>query len=361
MIKFLDIYNQDKKLHKLIIKDIYKLFKKGDFILGNDVLNFEKKFAKFCQSNYAISCANGTDALYLALRSLNLPSGSEVIVPAMTWISTISAIILNNLKPVLVDININDPLISHSEIKKKITKKTKAIIPVHLYGSPVDISEIKKIIKGKNIYIIDDAAQAHGAKNLTNKMIGSLTDLTCFSFYPGKNLGCYGDGGMITTNSKILYLKLKKMRNLGSIKKHIHDEIGINSRLDTLQALILSKKLPFLKKLNNKRKKIAIFYNNNIKNIKITKLKYSKNAVFHQYVIMIKNKKKLINAFNKNKIQYGFHYPKSINQLECFKKFFKNEKYPNAENLAKYCISIPIDPYLTLKEIKKIVRILNSL
>jgi len=361
MIKFLDIYNQDKKLHKLIIKDIYKLFKKGDFILGNDVLNFEKKFAKFCQSNYAISCANGTDALYLALRSLNLPSGSEVIVPAMTWISTISAIILNNLKPVLVDININDPLISHSEIKKKITKKTKAIIPVHLYGSPVDISEIKKIIKGKNIYIIDDAAQAHGAKNLTNKMIGSLTDLTCFSFYPGKNLGCYGDGGMITTNNKILYLKLKKMRNLGSTKKHIHDEIGINSRLDTLQALILSKKLPFLKKLNNKRKKIANFYNNNIKNIKITKLKYSKNAVFHQYVIMIKNKKKLINAFNKNKIQYGFHYPKSINQLECFKKFFKNEKYPNAENLAKYCISIPMDPYLTLKEIKKIVRILNSL
>ena len=143
MIKFFDIYNQDKKLHKLIIKDIYQLFKKGDFILGNDVFKFEKKFANFCQSKYAISCANGSDALYLALKSLNLSKGSEVIVPAMTWISTISAVILNNLKPVLVDININDPLISLSKIKKKITKKTKAIIPVHLYGSAVDISEIK--------------------------------------------------------------------------------------------------------------------------------------------------------------------------------------------------------------------------
>ena len=150
------------------------------------------------------------------------------------------------------------------------------------------------------------------------------------------------------------------MRNLGSIKKHIHDEIGLNSRLDTLQALILLKKLPFLKNLNNKRKKIANFYNNNIKNKKITKLQYSKSAVFHQYVIMVKDKKKLIDSFKKNKIQYGFHYPRSINQLDCFKKIFRNEKYPNAENLAKYSISIPIDPFLTIKNINKIVRVLNS-
>ena len=163
MIKFLDIYKQDKILHKSIIHDIKKLFKKGDFILGKDVEKFETNFAKFCGSKYAISCGNGTDALTIALKALNLPNNSEVIIPAMTYCSTAFAVINANLKPILVDTEYLTPVINISDLKKKITKKTKVILPVHLYGSVVDINSIKKIIKNKNIFILDDCAQAHGA------------------------------------------------------------------------------------------------------------------------------------------------------------------------------------------------------
>jgi len=361
MIKFLDLYKLDKRLSKKINSNINQTIKNGDFILGKKVHEFEKKFSFHVNSKHTVGCANGTDALFLALKCLKLPKNSEVIVPAMTWISTVLAIILNNLKPVLVDINDNDPLININQIKKKINSKTRVILPVHLYGSVVSIKKIKKIIKGKNIFIIDDAAQAHGARDEKGNKVGSLSDLSCFSFYPGKNLGCYGDGGAITTNNIRFYNTLLKMRNLGSITKHKHDEIGINSRLDTLQASILIEKLNYLSKQNNKRRKIARYYDNNILNKNIQKLNYSKNSVYHQYVIKVKNRAKLTNIFKKNNIQYGFHYPKSINQLECFKNYFKGKKFNNAEKLAKSCISIPIDPNLKLQEIKKIVNCVNSI
>ncbi|MAJ86037.1 MAG: hypothetical protein CL687_03620 [Candidatus Pelagibacter sp.] len=361
MINFLDIYRQDKNLNLKILSSIKKTIKKGDYILGDNVRVFEDKFSRFVNSKYAIGCANGTDALYLALKSLKLPKNSEVIVPAMTWISTVLAVILNNLKPVLVDINNNNPLMDLKILKKKVTKKTKVILPVHLYGSVVEISKIKQIIKKKDIYIIDDAAQAHGAKDNLGNKVGSLADLTCFSFYPGKNLGCYGDGGAITTNNKKLYKKILKMRNLGSIIKHKHDEIGINSRLDTIQASILKAKLPNLNNLNKKRKLIASYYHKNISNQNVDKLEYSKHSVYHQYVIKVKKRAKLIKVFRQNKIQFGFHYPSSINQLRCFKHLFKGKKFQNSEKLAKYCISIPIDPFLKLKEVKKIVNSINSI
>src|SRR6056300_1777050 len=220
MIKFLDIYNQDKKIHKTILNKIKKLFKKGDFILGDAVFAFEERFRKHCGSKYAIGCANGTDALTLALKSLNLPKESEVIIPAMTYCSTTFAVINTNLKPVLVDIDSLKPTISIKDIKKKINKKTRVIIPVHLYGSCVNLNEIKKIVKNYNILIIDDCAQAHGgyldsSNNKKTKKVGSSADISCFSFYPGKNLGAYGDGGIITTNNKKYYKIIRSLRNLG--------------------------------------------------------------------------------------------------------------------------------------------------
>ena len=233
MIKFIDLYNQDKNLHKSILKDIKKLFKKTDFILGNKVNVFEKNFAKFCGSKFAIGCANGTDALTIALKALNLPRNSEVIIPAMTYCSTAFAVINANLKPVLVDIDYLKPTISVKNIKKKINSKTKVIIPVHLYGSSADLKSIKKLIKNKNIKIIDDCAQAHGTYDDSIKLkkkIGSTSDISCFSFYPGKNLGAYGDAGIITTNNKKYYSIMNKIRNLGSNKKFIHDYVGMNSR-----------------------------------------------------------------------------------------------------------------------------------
>ena len=322
MIKFLDIKKQDSIIKKKIFHDIKKIINKNNFILGDKVFEFEKKFAKLCNSKYAISCANGTDALTISLKILKLPKNSEVIIPAMTYCSTAFAVINAGLKPVLVDIDERTPTINISKIKSKINKYTKVIMPVHLYGSVVEIDKIRKIIKGKNILIIDDCSQAHGAK-YNNKIVGSLGDISCFSLYPGKNLGAYGDAGIITTNNKVFKNKIKNFRNLGSDKKFIHTQIGFNSRLDTIQASILTNKLKLLNFYNKKRRMIATRYDNEIINKNIKKLTYSPSAVYHQYVIIVNNRNLLIKKLNKFKIQYGFHYPKSINQLSVLKKNLK--------------------------------------
>lgn len=359
MIKFLNISKQDAKIKNIIINDIKKIISKNNFILGEEVYIFEKSFAKFCNAKYAVSCANGTDALTIALKILNLPKNSEVIIPAMTYCSTAFSVINAGLKPILADLEINKPTMCIEEIKKKLTSKTKVIMPVHLYGSVVNIDKIKKIIKDKKIYIIDDCSQAHGAK-LGNKRVGSLADISCFSLYPGKNLGAYGDAGILTTNNMKFYKKAKNFRNLGSDKKFIHTQIGFNSRLDTIQAVVLTHKLKNLEKYNKKRSNLAKCYDENINNNKITKLNYSRQSVYHQYVILVKNRTKLKNLLEKKKIQYGFHYPQSINQLDCFKKQFKSKKFKNSENIANNCLSLPIDPTLNSREIKKIISVLNS-
>ena len=363
MIKFFDLYKQDKNLHKNILKRIKDLFLKGDFILGKEVEIFEKNFSKFCGSKYAISCANGTDALTLALKSLNLPNDSEVIIPAMTYCSTAFSVIEANLKPILVDTEKLNSTINVLDLAKKITKKTKVILPVHLYGSVANLKAIKKLIKNKRIYLIDDCAQAHGAYDDSDnkkKKIGSTSDISCFSLYPSKNLGAYGDAGIITTNNRSFYYKLRKLRNLGSEKKFIHDEVGVNSRLDTIQAIILNEKLKYLAPNNKKRQKIAKFYNQNLNNKKIKKLNYSKSCVYHQYVILVNNRNSLIKLLNNKKIQYGFHYPYAVHQLSVFKKRFSNKRFKNAEILAKNSISLPIDPNLSKKELNYIVKSLNE-
>ena len=362
-MKFLDIYRQDKIIINKIINEIKKNIFKGDYILGTAVEDFEKKFATFCGAKYAVGCGNGTDALTIALKSLNLPKNSEVIIPAMTFCSTAFAVINANLKPVLVDVDYLKPTISVEKIKKKINSKTKVIMPVHLYGSSADLRGIKKLINNKNIKVIDDCAQAHGAYDDSIKLrkkIGSTTDISCFSFYPGKNLGAYGDAGIITTNNSKYYNIMRKIRNLGSDKKFIHDYIGMNSRLDTIQASILSNKLSMLNILNKKRRKIAEFYKKNIINKKISKLVYSKSCVYHQYVILVKDRGKLIKILSKNYIPCGLHYPYPINKLHALKKIFKNEKYPNAEKLGKECISLPMDPNLSISNLRKITKVLNS-
>jgi dTDP-4-amino-4,6-dideoxygalactose transaminase len=362
MIEFYNLKKLDIFLHKKIIKNFKKNINKCDYILGDDVHKFEKKFSNYVGCKFGIGCANGTDALFLSLKALNLPKNSEVIIPAMTYCATAFAVINAGLKPVLVDLEKNSPLIDLRLLKKKITKKTKVILPVHLYGSVVNLDSLRKIIINykQKIYILDDCAQAHGAILNNKKKIGSNSDISSFSLYPGKNLGAYGDAGIITTNNYKYYKILRKLRNLGAEKKFLHDMIGFNSRLDTIQASVLSIKLDYLDKFNNNRRVIAKYYDANIINKKITKLKYSKNSVYHQYVIICKDKNSLIKYLIKKKIGYGFHYPSSINKIHSLKKLFKGQVYPNAEKLAKNCISLPIDPNLTKKEIKFIVRTLNN-
>lgn len=372
MIDYFNIYKQDKNLLKKIKNDFDKIIKSSSFILGSYVNKFEKTFSKYTGSKYVVSCANGTDAIFLAIKALNLPHGSEVIAPAMTYCSTIFSILNSGLKPILVDINFDNPLINTQLIEKKITHKTSLILPVHLHGSVVDILDIKKIlIKYPNIKILDDCAQAHGSYYCQNckiynkicckkgKLVGNLSDASAFSFYPGKNLGAYGDGGAVTTNDQNVYKKLIKLRNLGSLIKFKHEIIGYNSRLDTLQSAVLLRKIKYLNINNNKRRSIADFYNKNIINKSIL-LKYSRGSSYHQYAILSKNKKKLKEILKKNSIPFGEHYPISINKLDALKKYFKNEVFPNAENFAAKAISLPIDPNLNIKQLKKIVRVINT-
>ena len=364
MIKFFDIHNQDKKIHKAIFKDLKLLFKKTDFILGSNVERFEKKFALYSNTKYAVGCANGTDAIYLALKALNLKKNSEVIMPAMTYCSTIFSIIRAGLKPVLVDIEQNKSIISIDKIKEKINKKTKVIMLVHLYGESCEFFKLKKILQRKKIFIIEDASQAHGGYDYSSgkrgKKVGSQGDIACFSLYPGKNLGAYGDAGIITTSNNKIYKYLKKLRNLGSEKKYYHDIIGVNSRLDTIQALILLKKLKNLDSYNFKRKLIAKIYSSKINNHKLKKLNYSRGCVYHQYVVITDNIKKFTKYLTTNNIPYGRHYPFPIHKLKAVKNLFSKEKFPNSELLAKKGVSLPIDPLLSKKAILKTCKIIND-
>ena len=365
MIKFFDIYGQDKKDIKKYLNSFSKVAKNTSFINGESVSIFEKKFAKYCDVKYAVSCNSGSDALFLSLKALNLKNGSEVILPAQTYCSTVFAVIRAGLKPVLVDIQKNNPTICTDALKRKITTKTKAIIIVHLYGECCNIKEIKKIINKKKIYLIEDAAQAHGTYDYSygrkGKRAGSIGDLGCFSFYPGKNLGAYGDGGAITTSSRKLFLKLSKLKNLGGVKKYQHDLVGYNSRLDSIQAEILIYKLKQLDINNKKRQKIAKFYNDNLKNKNIYKLNYSQGCVYHQYVILSKKEKKIKTMLKKYEIPFGKHYPQPIHKLKAVKNYFNKESYKNAEINARYGLSLPIDPNLKKKNLITICNVINSI
>ncbi len=362
-MKFLDIYNQDQILHKKIKQDINKIINNSDFILGDKVFEFEKKFANYCNTKYSVSCANGTDALYLAIQALNLPKDSEVLIPAMTYCSTLFSVIRCGLKPVLVDIDKGKSTISPDQIKKKITKKTRLIIIVHLYGDMPNLLEIDKVLRSKKIFIIEDASQAHGAYDYSKKKpvrAGSYGKLACFSLYPGKNLGAYGDAGIITTNDKKKINHISKYRNIGSDKKFYHDLVGVNSRLDTIQAAILLNKMKLLDKQNKRRENIAKIYYKNIKNNTIEKLNYSRGCVYHQYVVITKKINFFIKHLKKNKIPFGRHYPFPLHKLKAVSKIFKGEKYKNSERLAKFGISLPVNPLLKDKEILKICRIINN-
>ena len=369
MIPFLDLKGINGQYRNELIEACTSVIDSGSYIRGEQGTMFEAEFSEFCGTKYCVGVGNGLDALSLVLRAWKelgmIKDGDEVIVPANTYIASILAITENRLVPVLVE---PEPLtynIDVTKISSVITSKTKVIMPVHLYGSVANLASIKKIIGNKKIYLIDDCAQAHGAyddsENRITKRIGSAADISCFSLYPGKNLGAYGDAGIITTNNKKFFKIIRQIRNLGAEKKFMHEHVGINSRLDSLQAIILNKKIKNLNNLNKKRRIIAKFYKQEIKNSKIEKLIYSKTCVYHQYVILTRYRNKLITLLKKNKIQFGFHYPFAIHQLKIFKKKFGKDRFKNSEKIAKQGISIPIDPNLKKSEIIKICKVINSL
>ncbi len=353
----------------LIKKEISKIINKKNFILGEEVRKFENNFSKLSKIKYSVGCASGTDALILALKSLELKSSDEVIVPAMTYISTGLSVLTNNNKLVYADINNDTGLISIDDIIKKITKKTKVIIPVNLYGQKVDLKKLRSRI-GSKIFIVEDSAQSHFAFSCFNcpnkdkkkccqkERNDRYADISCFSFYPAKNIGAFGDAGLVSTNNKKLYKKLLSLRNLGSVKKHEHNYLGINSRLDTIQAVVLNKKLGSILKLNNIRRRLALLYDEKLKTvpeIKITKTK--PGSTRHLYIIRTKKRDSLMKHLLNKNILCQIHYPYALNKLKPFIKFNKKKKsIKNSEKWSNECLSLPMHPELKIKEINKVAK-----
>ena len=313
-VKFTDLYKLIRN-KKTIFNKINGLIKNSKFVGGEEITNFEKNFSNFVGSRYCVALGNGTDALEIAIQSLNIKKGSEVILPVNTWISTAEAVITNGLKIVFCDINLNDYSICLDDLKKKINKKTKLIMPVHLYGNPSDLPKIKKIVQKKKISIIEDCAQAHGAK-IYNKHVGTFGDVGTFSFFPGKNIGAFGDAGALITNSKKIYNFAIRARNHGAQYKYDHKFSGRNSRLDTIQAAILNIKLKTYNKVIKKRNKLAKIYLkklSEIKEIGLFKLKKNNTYAFHQFVIITKKRDQLRSFLKKREIDTMIHYPYMLN------------------------------------------------
>ena len=361
-IKFLDLALQYKKNKKAIDTAINRTIKKTNFIGGAIINNFEENFAKFIESKYCLGVANGTDALEIAIESLNLKKNSEIIVPSNSWISSSESITRNNCKVIFCDINKDTYTIDTKKILKLINRNTSAIVAVHLYGHPCEIDELIYIKNKFNLKLIEDCAQAHGAK-YKKIHVGNFGDIATFSFYPGKNLGAYGDAGAITTNNHKLYLRCKKIANHGGLKKNVHEIEGRNSRLDTIQAAILSVKLKSLKKVISKRNQNAKIYFKNLKNNKkIILPKVAKNIIhaFHLFVIRVEKRNELINILKINNIEFGIHYPKALHKLKAYRYIKQDTKNFYSGKIDSKILSLPIHEHLNKSQILKICKIINK-
>jgi len=364
MIPFLDLKGLNAQYRAELIEACTRVIDSGWYVQGNECKEFDKEFAQYCGTKYAIGVANGLDALILILRAYKemgiMNDGDEVIVPSNTYIASILAISQNNLVPVLVEPDINTYLIDPSKIEEKITSKTKAILPVHLYGQTCDMNKINEIAKKYNLKVVEDSAQSHGAY-FKDKRSGNLGDASGFSFYPGKNLGALGDGGAVTTNDEQLANAIKALANYGSHKKYENLYKGINSRLDEIQAAMLRVKLRHLDDESNKRREIANYYLENIKNIHIIlpTVRVEDNHVWHLFVIRTKKRDELQKYLAENEIQTLIHYPIPPHKQNAYKEW-NNNNYFISEQIHEEVVSLPISGVQSFDVTRNIVEIINK-
>lgn len=354
-IPFVDLKSQYESIKEKINNAISTVISQTAFIGGSHVKNFEEAFAKFCDVKHCIGVGNGTDALFIALRALGIGQGDEVITVANSFIATSEAITSTGAKVVFVDMNPQTYNIDTNKIEKKITSKTKVILPVHLYGQPADMDPILKLAKKYHLKVIEDAAQAHGSI-YKGRRIGSIGDMACFSFYPGKNLGAYGDGGAIVTNHDELALKARMIANHGRIGKYDHEMEGVNSRLDGLQAAILTVKLNHLAKWNEMRRNNASCYNKYLADTNlVTPVEFDNvTAVYHLYVVRVKKalRKNLQDHLQSKGIATGIHYPIALPNLKAYAYLnYAPEDFPEATKASQEIVSLPMFPELTEAQI----------
>jgi dTDP-4-amino-4,6-dideoxygalactose transaminase len=373
-VPFLDL----NKLHQNIAKEIEaataKVMQRSDFILGEEVRLFEKEFAGYCQAKFGVGVNSGTDALFLSLMALGIGPGDEVIIPAFTFIATANAVSYTGARPVFADIDEPTYNIDPGKIKAAVTKRTKAVIPVHLFGQCADMDAIMAIAKPRKLKVIEDACQAHGAVYTPSacpagqpqvKKAGALADAGCFSFYPTKNLGGFGDGGMVITDDEKLYERLRLLRDCGRKSRYEHSAIGYNSRLDTLQAAGLRVKLKYLEQWNKMRRYNAQTYDKHLAgSLKITRPASTGclGHVYHIYAVRVKNRQKVVEYLTEQGIGVMVNYPIPLHLQAAYRSLgYRKGDFPVAEKACQEVISLPMHPLLSEKQIKYVASVLKKI
>ena len=362
IVPFLDLKAQYQKIKEEIKVRFDNILNSCCFVLGPEVEEFEKNFAEFCEAKYCVACNSGTSAIHLALLSSGVKKGDEVILPTHTFIASAESVSYCQAKPVFVDVDPKTYLLDYKEIESKITKNTKAVLTVHLYGQPVDIDPIKEICMRKNLTLVEDAAQAHGAR-YKNKRVGGLGNTACFSFYPGKNLGAYGEGGAVVTDNKDIADKIKILRDHGQQKKYHHDFIGFNYRMSAFQGAVLNVKLKYIDEWNKLRREKAHLYNELLKETKVItpfEPDYAE-SVYHLFIILSDKREELSEYLKENGVYTGLHYPVPIHLQKAYEFLgYKNGDFPHTERISRECLSLPMYPELDKIQIKYVCDLIKQ-
>lgn len=340
---------------------VLKTLESGWYILGKNVVSFERNFAEYIGVEYCLGLNSGLDALILAFRVLNLPKDSEIIVPANTYIASVLGITENHLTPIFVEPD-KYYNIDANKIEENITDKVRAILVVHLYGQPANIEKVMEIAEKYNLYVVEDCAQAHGAE-FKGKKVGSFGDIGCFSFFPTKNLGAFGDGGAIATNNSGIAEKIRLLRNYGSVRKYYHEIEGINSRLDEIQAALLNVKLNHIKELEAERRRISEYYFENIKNplIELPKVQKDSKHVWHLFVVRTSERNKFQKYLEDRGILSQIHYPIPPHLLGAYKKLgYKKGDFPITESYSETILSLPLYNGMKDEEVEYVVQVINE-
>lgn len=364
IVPFVDLKAQMASIRPEIDAVISNVLDSCQFILGEHVANFEKAFAQYCQCSHAVAVNSGTSAIHLALLASGIGAGDEVITTPHTFVATVAAICYTGAKPIFVDIDPSTLNISAEQLSKVISSRTKAIMPVHLYGQPADMDPILKLAEKNNLIVIEDAAQAHGAE-YHGKRVGSIGALGCFSFYPGKNLGACGEGGIITTNSDELADKIRLLRDWGATEKYQHTMKGFNYRMEAIQGAVLGIKLTYLDKWTGDRQSHAALYNKLLagSGVKTPEILPDVRHVYHVYTIRTANRHILQRKLHENGIMTGIHYPIPVHLQEGYADLgYKQDDFPHTEQAATEVLSLPLYPELTPEQVERVAEtILNSL
>ncbi len=360
MILLNDFKKQYSSIQPELDAAIKRVMESGWYVLGKEVESFEKEFAAYLGADFCIGVASGTEAIALSLKALNIGEGDEVIVPCLTAFPTITGIMQSGAKPVVVDVSEYDGLIDINKIENKITGKTRAIMPVHLYGQSCEMEQLHHVASMHNLLVIEDCAQSAGTK-YKHEYTGTYGIASAFSFYPTKNLGAVGDGGAIVTNDRDVYEKCLQLRNYGQSKRYYHDAEGINSRLDEIQAAVLRVKLSYLEGWNARRREIAGLYRKKLSKVECIRENSYGTPNYHLFVVKCKEREreKLIEYLKEKEIQALIHYPVPINKQNAF-PWQKTDSFPATEHLSACVLSLPVYPELTNLEVESIIFAVNS-